>query len=152
MKIFVTALVVAATMTGGSAMAQEHKNQIKARQGQFWTLAINLGVLGSMAKGEVEYSAEAAQAAADSIKGVSMVNMATLFPEGSDNMMVDGTRAQPTIWEQNDDFLAKWAALGEAATNASANAGNGQEALGPILGALGGTCKACHEAHRAPAN
>lgn len=152
MKTIVTALILAATVTGGAAMAQEYKNQIKARQGQFWTLAINLGVLGSMAKGEVEYNAEAAQAAADSIKGVSMVHMATLFPEGSDNMMVDGTRAQPSIWDQNDDFMAKWAALGDAATNAAANAGNGQEALGPILGALGGTCKACHEAHRAPAN
>lgn len=152
MKTFVSALVIAATMTGGAAFAQEYKNQLKARQGQFWTLAINLGVLGGMAKGEIEYDAAAAQAAAESIHGVSMVNMATLFPEGSDNMSIDGTRAQPSIWEDNADFLAKWDALGDAAETAAANAGNGQEALGPLLGALGGTCKACHENHRAPAS
>ena len=43
------------------------RRPVKARQGQFRILAINLGILGGMAKGETEYDAEAAQAAADTI-------------------------------------------------------------------------------------
>lgn len=150
MKKFVSALVIAATMTGGAALAQDYKNQLKARQGLYWTLAVNIGILGSMAKGEMEYDAEAAQAAAESMHGVSMVHIGTLFPEGSDNMSIDGTRAQPSIWENNEDFLAKWNDLGAATENAVANVGNGKDALGPVLGQLGGSCKACHENHRAP--
>jgi cytochrome c556 len=131
-------------------MAQDYANQVKARQGQMQIIAINIGILGGMAKGAVEYDAAAAQAAAKSLHGVSMVDVATLYPEGSDNIALDTTRANPTIWDQSDDFGAKWTALGDAARSAAMTAGDGQEALGPIMGALGGTCKGCHETHRGP--
>ncbi|SHH21612.1 c-type cytochrome [Marivita hallyeonensis] len=153
MKHLKTAIALAAMVSGTAVYAQDDFSaQLKARQGQFRIMAINLGILGSMAKGETEYSAEAAQAAADTLVAVSMIQQGPMWPEGSNDMAIDGTRAQTTIWEQNDDFLSKWSDFGTAAQAVQASAGNGQEALGPLLGQIGGTCKACHDTHRAPAN
>lgn len=153
MKTRTLALVAALTAAAtGSVQAQDYGKQLKARQGQFQIMAMNLGILGGMAKGETEYSAEAAGQAAASIVGVSMIHQPTLWPEGSDEMSIDGTRAKTTIWDNNADFLDKWMALGTAAKALQVAAGEGQAAIGPALGQIGGTCQACHEAHRAPAN
>lgn len=150
MKKLVTVIAATAILSGSSAIAQEYKNQIKARQGVMQTIALNLGALGAMAKGEMEYDAEKATAAGESIHGVSMVHLATLFPEGSDGGMNDGTTAKDTIFSDTAGFEEKWAALGTAAEKAAAEAGNGKDALGPVMGALGGTCKSCHETYRIP--
>ncbi|WP_372836724.1 c-type cytochrome [Puniceibacterium confluentis] len=134
-----------------AAVAQsDFSGHLKARQGQFRILAINLGILGAMAKGEAPYDAEAAQHAADTLKAVSMIHEPPLWPEGSDNMSIEGTRALPSIWDEREDFLAKWAGLGEAVSGMQEVAGTGQEAVGPALGKVGGACKACHDKHRAP--
>ena len=148
-KTFLTlALATAVAATG--ALAQDTNQAVKARQGQFNILAINLGILGGMARGEVAYDADTAKAAADSIGAVSMVTQVPHWPEGTDSMTVDGTRALPAIWENLPDVLDKWAALGTAAGELQTAAATGQEAIGPALGALGGTCKACHDAYRQP--
>ncbi|WP_425102100.1 c-type cytochrome [Tropicibacter sp. S64] len=144
------ALAAFALLCAGGATAQDTAQVLKARQGQFNILALNLGVLGGMAKGSIPYDAEGAKAAADSIVGVTMVHQATLFPMDTDTMSVDGTRAEPAIWENFGDFEAKWAALGEAAAEAQSTVAGGQEAVGPALGKLGGACKACHDTYRAP--
>ncbi|MBV2361128.1 cytochrome c [Thalassococcus sp. CAU 1522] len=149
------AFIVATSATAVLAtavMAQDFSAELKARQGQFRILAINVGILGGMAKGEIAYDAESAQAAADSIVAVSMVSQAPLWPAGSDNMSIDGTRAQPNIWENLPDVMTKWGALGDAAKVIQAAAGEGQAALGPALGQLGDACKSCHDTYRAPAN
>ena len=153
MKHLKAAIALAAMISGTAVYAQDDfSGQLKARQGQFRIMAINLGILGSMAKGEMEYSAEAAQMAADTLVAVSTIQQTPMWPAGSDDMAIDGTRAQTTIWEQNADFLSKWADFGTAAQAMQASVGNGQDALGPLLGQVGGTCKACHDTHRAPAN
>ncbi|WP_417526112.1 c-type cytochrome [Marinovum sp.] len=148
MKKIVTVLAAAAILSGGTAIAQDYKNQIKARQGTMWVIALNLGTLGAMAKGEAEYDAEAATAAAESIHGASMIHLSTLFPEGSDAGMNDASRAKEEIWANFADFEAKWGQLGAAAEKAAAEAGNGKDALGPLMGGLGGSCKACHDDYR----
>lgn len=151
MKRFSFAVAVATMgLIAVPALAQDFSGNVKARQGQFRILAINLGILGGMAKGEMPYDAATAQAAADSIAAVSMINQGPLWPQGSDNMSMEGTRALPAIWENQADLGAKWAALGEAAKGLQAAAGTDAAAIGAALGAVGGTCKACHDAYRAP--
>lgn len=150
MKKTVIAVATATALIGSAAVAQDFSAQVKARQGQFRIMALNLGILGGMAQGKMPYDAEAAQRAADSLVAVSHIDPAPLWPEGSDNMSIEGTRALPSIWDDHADFLAKWGAFGTAAAEMQAVAATGQAALGPAMGKLGGACKACHDAHRAP--
>ena len=146
-KTLATVAVLATLATGAVA---ELPQAVKARQGQFNLMALNLGILGGMAKGQIDYSAEAAQAAADNLVAVSSIHQAALWPEGTDNMSIDGTRAQPVIWENIDDVMAQWGAFGEAALAMQAAAGTGKDAIGPNMGKLGGSCKGCHDTYRAP--
>ncbi|MGD9865479.1 MAG: cytochrome c [Pseudodonghicola sp.] len=150
MKKQIFVLATAAALIGTVAVAQDYSAQLKARQGQFRILALNLGILGGMAQGKMPYDAAAAQRAADSLVAVSHIDPTPLWPEGSDNMSTDGTRALPAIWDNHPDFLTKWDALGVAAAEMQTAAASGQEALGPAMGKLGGACKACHDAYRAP--
>lgn len=130
--------------------AQEFENQVNARQGQMKVMALNLGILGGMARGNMPYDADAAVTAAENLVVISQLDQTAMWPEGSDNVMLDTTRAQPSIWDNNADFLAKWEEFGTQAAAIVDVVGTGQEALGPALGGLGGTCQACHEAHRGP--
>ncbi|MFD1508735.1 c-type cytochrome [Lacimonas salitolerans] len=150
MKTMTIAGLTAACLLATPSFAQDFSAELKARQGQFRIMALNLGIIGSMAQGQREYDAEAAQSAADTLVAVSMIQQGPHWPEGSDDMSIDGTRAQPSIWEDMDDFSSKWADFGEAAQAMQASVANGQEALGPLMGEIGGTCKACHDNHRAP--
>jgi cytochrome c556 len=131
------------------AFAQDFEGHIQARQGMFRINAINIGIIGNMAKGDTEYDAEAAQTAADTLVAVSQINPLVLFPEGSSNEAVENTRALPAIWGNLGDFGEKWADFGEAALALQEVAANGQEALGPALGPLGNSCKSCHDEYRA---
>lgn len=150
MKTRIIALAAATGLASAAApaLAQDFDAVLKARQGEMRIMAINLGILGAMARGNLEYNAEMAQAAADSLVAVSQINQRPLWREGSDNMSIDGTKALPMIWDDIAGFRADWEAFGEAAAAAAATVTNGQEALGPALRGIGGTCQACHEAFR----
>lgn len=145
------AAAVAITAPAGIGHAEgAFDNQLKARQGQFRLLALNLGVLGGMARGNAEYDAALAQAAAENIVTIAALNQAPMWPEGSDAMSIEGTRALPEIWEKFDDFASKWQAVGAAAQGLPEAVGSGVAGIGPALGPLGGTCKDCHDTYRAP--
>jgi cytochrome c556 len=148
---FIALSALAATGVSATvAIAQDLPASVQARKGQFQIMALNVGVLGNMARGNAEYDAATASAAASNLVAVSMLDQSFHWPEGTDNMTIDGTRALPAIWENLPDVVAKWQAFGAAATGLSAEAGNGLEAMRTALGPVGGTCGACHDAYRAP--
>ena len=126
--------------------------QEKARQGMMRIIALNMGVLGGMAKGEILFDAGQATAAANSLVAVSLIDQRLLWPEGSDNDTSFNTIALPAIWEKPAEFGTIWSELGIAALGLQAAAAKGRSALGPALGKAGGTCKACHETFRASDN
>lgn len=139
--------VVAATT---ATMAIPDEAAIGARQGQFKLFAHNLGVLGGMAQGRMDYDAGMAQTAADNLFHLTRHDQARLWPEGSDSASMEGTRALPVIWEDFDDFASKFSALQEAAVATQAVAGDGLEAMRPAVGPLAAACGACHDTYRAP--
>lgn len=139
--------LVPALVFGHAGHAQDAEAAMKARQGQFRIMAYNIGILGSMAKGEAEYSAETAQTAADNLVAISGVAQ-NHWPEGSDNGSIDGTRALPAIWDDPTGFRSKWQDYRTAAGELQAAAGDGRGALGPAVGAVGKTCGGCHEDYR----
>jgi len=124
---------------------------IGARKAQFQLFAFNLGVLGGMAQGRMDYDAEAAQQAADHLFHLTRSNNLAMWPEGSDNASVENTRALPAIWENLEDFAQRYGALQTGAEAMQAAAGTDLASLQGALGGLGGACGACHDSYRAPA-
>lgn len=143
-------IALAAMGTGIAATAQDLPAPVQARQGQFQIMALNVGVLANMARGNTEYDAATATAAAGNLVAVSQIDQSFSWPEGTDNFALDGTRALPAIWENLPDVIEKWEAFGAAAEGLAAVAGDGLEPMRAALGPLGGTCGACHDDYRAP--
>lgn len=149
-KVIALSTLAAMIIGGTAALAQDVPAAVQARKGQFQLMALNVGVLGNMARGNVDYDAAQASTAANNLVTLSMLDQSFHWPEGTDNMSIDGTRALPAIWENLPDVIMKWQAFGAAATGLSAEAGNGIDALRAALGPVGGTCGACHDAYREP--
>jgi cytochrome c556 len=149
-KIIALSAFAAMAIGGAAAIAQDVPAAVEARQGQFKLMALNIGVLGNMARGNVDYDAAQASTAANNLVAISMLDQSFHWPEGTDNMSIDGTRALPAIWADLPDVVMKWQAFGAAATGLAAEAGNGIDALRAALGPVGGTCGACHDAYREP--
>ncbi|MCB2136098.1 MAG: cytochrome c [Rhodobacteraceae bacterium] len=150
-RISIAATILALTV-GGVAMAQDapFKMQIKARQGIMAYRALNLGVLGGMAKGEVAYDAAAAQKAADNLVTTTQIDASMLWPEGSDNSANPASTADAKAWTAEADMGGKNKAFVDAAMAMQAAAGTGLEALQSAMGPLGGSCGGCHKAARIP--
>lgn len=144
------AIALAALVVAGDASAQSAEDAVAARQSQFKLLAFNVGPLVGMAQGNIDYDAAAAQAAADNLAAVVSLDQSRMWPEGTDTMSMDGTRALPSIWDDPDDFVAKLTALRDGVTALQAAAGQDLNALRGALGGVGGACTACHEANRQP--
>ncbi len=147
--------MIAAVSVGGMVMAASHGNgdaeaAVKARKAQMQLFSFNLGLLGKMAKGEVEYDAASAQHAADNLVALSsMIDTTSYWVEGSDNMSVEDTRLLPAAFDMADDFLAKEKAVGDASAAMAAAAGT-LDGVRASIGDVGGACGACHKAYRAP--
>ncbi|MGR3616632.1 MAG: c-type cytochrome [Paracoccaceae bacterium] len=147
-----TALGVAAvTALATVAYADGHSNPaVGARKSVMALYGFNIGQLGAMAKGDVEYNADAAVAAANNIVLMTQVNQSAMWPAGTDSASYEGSRALPAIWEDFGDVSAKGQALADAALAMQAAAGMDLASLQGAMGALGGACGACHKAYRAP--
>jgi len=153
-KIRTLALGLAgATLVATALVADSHADThpaVKARQSQMQLYAFNLGTLGAMAKGEVDYNAEAAQGAADNLVKLSSLAAGPMWAPGTDDMSLEGTRALATMWDNFPDVMAKGAAMGEAAGGMAAAAGTDLASLQAAMGPLGGACSGCHKAYRTP--
>lgn len=150
-RVFLTTVALSAVAaTGAFAQDDAAKAAIKARQAQMDLYAFNMGALGAMAKGAMPYDAEVASKAAGNLAMLTKMDQSRMWPNGSDDMSADNTRALPAIWENMGDVMAKGGDLVTAAAAMEAAAGNGLEALQAAMGPLGGACGACHKAYRAP--
>lgn len=141
----IAALIAAPTLS----LAGPAEKTVEARQGFYSLIGANMGVFAAMAKGQMDYDAETAQTAADNIVTMTTYNPAHLFAPGTSSFDVDGSRAMPEIWEDMSGFQAKGADFVKAAMAMQDVAGKGKGEMAGALGALGGSCKACHKAYRA---
>ncbi len=129
------------------ALAEENP-AIGHRQAQFQLYAHNLAVLGGMAQGKIDYDAAMAQTAADNLFHITRHDQGRMWPEGTSTADTDATRALPAIWDNLDDFTAKFADLQDASVALRDVAGDGLDTMRPAVGALGDACGACHEDYR----
>ncbi len=146
-------LAVALTMVAGAAgMAvaeSPHDGAVKARQGDMRLRAFNLGILGAMAKGKIEYDAKAASAAAYNLKVLSTLNASALWPQGSDaGAYGDKTTASAELWKNFPKVIEAAKAFNAAATVMEAAAGKDLASLQGAMGGVGKSCGGCHKPFR----
>jgi cytochrome c556 len=146
--VLATATVTAFAGGHGGGLPAE----VKARQAHMALYSFNIGTLAGMAKGEIDYDADAASAAAGNLAAVAALNQAAYWTPGTDSESLEGSRALPAIWENIPDAVAKGEAFAAAAATLADTAGNGLEALQAGLGAVGNGCSDCHKAYRKPNN
>lgn len=153
MKKVLVGMTVATLALAAPLPAQEagpFDAEITARQGIMAYRAINLGVLGAMAKGEAAYDASAAQTAADNLVSAARLDTSMLWPQGSDNSANPMSRADAKAWTAEANLGEKNQAFMTAAEAMQGAAGNGLDALKAAIGPLGEACGACHKAARIP--
>ena len=147
------ALVVAALTLAGVTLAHagghDGNPAATARQAHMKLYAFNLDVIGAMAKGEVDYDAVAAQAAANNLLALAMMKQGAYWAPGTSTAELGNeTRALPSIWEDGSRLDEIGVQLIEAARQLAAAAGEGQDELRGAIRGVGGTCSACHRSFR----
>jgi cytochrome c556 len=144
MKFATKTLIVGLVMAGGIAFAESKATDpdVHARQNLMQSNGAQAGVLGGMAGGKTAFDAAAAEAA----KAQLIANAADIPVKFTNNASDPEAHAKPEVWTNWDDFAAKAAALGAAATALDASSLEGVQAG---MGAMGEACKACHMAYKA---
>jgi cytochrome c556 len=152
--VALTALTLTLTLAlSAPTFAQDAKaidGAVKARKAQMALYAFNLGILGTMAKGQSVYDASVAQGAASSLLALTRLDASQMWPAGSEQGAAAGSRAKPEMWNNMDDVIAKAMEMQAAAEAMDGAAGQGLEAMQAAMGGVGGACSACHKAYRGP--
>ena len=133
----------------GLAAKDPLKNAMKARQGEMQLRAFNVGPLFAMAKGKIDYDAAMANKLAGNLKLLLDLDTSRHWPKGSDidNYMGD-TTALPEIWTTYPEIGEYGKKYATAVNELAAEAGNGVDALKSKIGAVGRSCKGCHDEFR----
>jgi cytochrome c556 len=103
----------------------------------------------ALMRGQVPYDATMAATAATIISNV-YINMADLFPDGTDKGLgYNGpTKASPEIWKDKAGFKALIDKMVTDAKAAAAAAPKGKDAFAQAFAPVGQNCQACHEKFR----
>lgn len=152
MKLILSLALAAIVATATSVVAGGHEGNpaVTARKAHMNLYQHNLMILGNMARGNTDYDAAAAQAAADNLVVLTTMSQAGYWVPGTTNAELgDETRVLPALFGADSTARAIGGDLVAAAAALAAVAGDGLEAVGPALGPLGGACTACHREYRA---
>ena len=130
-----------------AAQFQKPEDAIKYRQSAFTVMANHFGRVAAMAQGRVPFDAKVAAENADIVLTMSKLPFQG-FGEGTDKGLPQ--RAKPEVWKEQAKFKAAAEKMqGEVAKlDAAAKTGN-LDAIKAAVGAVGGSCKACHDDFRA---
>jgi cytochrome c556 len=133
----------------GMAAKDPKMNAIKARQGEMQLRAFNAGPLFAMVKGKIEYNAELASKLAGNLKLMLDLDNGRAWAKGSGNDAYPGkTTALPKIWTTYPEISEYGKKYASAVKDLAAVAGTGADALKSKMGALGKSCKGCHDEFR----
>lgn len=146
---------LACAFAAGTAIAQDGptpeeqaQSAIETRQAVFKLLGWNMGPLGGMLRGNVDFDAAVVE--------TNMSRIASLGPMipdlfASDTSEFDSleTEALDNIWTNMDDFADKASALVDAANAAVETAAGGDDrATRQAIAAVGQACGSCHDDFR----
>ena len=143
-------LAVGLTLSATSFAAKDPLlNAIKARQGEMQLRSFNAGPLFGMAKGKIDYDAEMAKKLAGNLTLMLDLDNGRAWAQGTDNENYAGkTTALPKIWTTYPEISDYGKKYVMAVNELAAVAGDGRDALKSKIGALGKSCKGCHDEFR----
>ena len=149
MKRFaLTAAVAALAATialPAAAQFQRPEDAVKYRKSAFFVMGQHFGRLNAVAQGRVPYEPVSTTVNAEIVQLMSTLPWAG-FVDGTDK---GDTRALPKIWAERAQFDAGAVKLREETTKLVAAAkSNNLDQLKAAVGAVGQTCKACHDNYR----
>ena len=143
MCVLAAAAVVFATPA--AAQFQKPEDALKYRQSALTVMANHFGRIGAMVNGRAPFDAKAAQDSAHVVATLSSLPWAG-FAANTESIK---SRAKPEIWkdaakfkESSDKLVTETAKL-----EAAAKTGN-LDTIKVAFGAVGGSCKACHDVFR----
>lgn len=153
MKKTLLCIAALATFASTSALASEASSQkaadtaVKFRQALFQLVRSNMGPLGAMAKGNIEYDASVMQTNAKRIK--QLAEMAPDYWRTDTRKFEVDTGAKDSIWENTSDFAQKAEDMRVAAEALEKVAmAKDSDNYRSAIGTLGATCKACHDDYK----
>lgn len=133
----------------GFAAKDPNKDAIKARQGEMELRSFFAGPLFAMAKGKIPYDAESAQMLADNLVKLMEIDISSSWVKGTDNKAYpEDTTALPEIWTTYPEIGNYGKKYATAVNELASVAGKGEKALKGKIGALGKSCKGCHDEFR----
>jgi cytochrome c556 len=142
-----TAVAALAAALPAAAQFQKPEDAIKYRQAAFTVMAAHFGRIGAMANGRIPFDAKAVT---DNMVIVNDLHKLAFsaFGEGTDKGLPQ--RAKPEVWKDSAKFNAArdkmYTEIGKL--DAAAKTGN-MDAIKAAVGAVGGSCKGCHDDFRA---
>ena len=139
--------LAALTALPAAAQFRNADAAIKYRQSAMSLQGNHLARVFAMANGQVPFDAKVA---ADNIETVSILNRLQFaaFIDGSDK---GNTRAKPEIWVEKDKWAAAVAKSQDDVLKLAAAGKTGNlDQIKTAAGAVGQSCKACHDAYQKP--
>jgi cytochrome c556 len=140
------AAVVATMSVPAMAQFQKPEDAIKYRQASFTVMANHFGRLKGMVDGSVPFDAKVAAENAALVETMSKLPWGAFGP-GTDKGQ---TKAKPEIWAEQAKFKEGSDKLQAETTKLVAAAKTGNlDSLKTAFGAVGQSCKACHDNYKA---
>lgn len=119
------------------------EDEVRYRQSAFNVIGRNFAVLGAIAKGERPYDQAVAQKSANIVEALSTLPFGSFGP-GTD---IGTHKADPKVWKENAKFKEAAEKFQFEAAKLPA-AAKDIDTLKLQVGAVGKTCKACHDDFR----
>jgi cytochrome c556 len=146
LALAVGALALAATLPA-AAQWRNADAAIKYRQSAMALQGNHMSRIVAMANGQVPFDAKVAAEQIDIVATLNRLQFAA-FIDGSDK---GNTRAKPEIWAERD----KWTAAvtksqDDVSKLVAAGKGGNLDQIKAAAGAVGQSCKACHDAYQKP--
>ncbi|NVK00368.1 MAG: cytochrome c [Oceanospirillaceae bacterium] len=136
--------LISASLATSVARADMAEDAIKYRQAVFTAFRWHFGAMGAMVRGKVDYDAE--QFAHHATQFAALTRMPKEgFIEGSD---FGDTEAKAELWENMDDVSARFDKLMVNADALLAATGGSLDDVKGAFGAVGKSCKGCHDNYR----
>lgn len=151
-KVFTVGLMAAGVLTAANAATvatseKQAEAAVEYRQSLYQLVKSNAAPMFGMAKGAIPFDA--------GVMKTNATRLEQLADMMADYLLVDTskfdveTEAKPALFSNEKDVMAKIAKFKDAATGIKTAAMSGDEgSFGKAIGALGGTCKSCHDDYK----